>query len=406
MSLRIEIEDNMVLLSYFPEQIGPDNYLKLIEEKESRRIYNTFYVTDKDYYKIDLDDIYFVIGEEEKDYFRIYKHVLSTERDYCFDKTISLSKKDFVAARKTSVIQMLDEMIDTSERTIYIDKNVVSDKDNHICYDEYRRFQKAIPHEAELKKYIWMRAAVVFRGVFTGADRLINNHEKWIDYVEKKVLNNNVYEKNVADLDYLRTLDYRKLIEVRNQLQHFIINCDAYHESTFQKAISEVVRFIFPKYLYAIREIRFKGFDLYEKQPDFVLIDYNGMIDFMEIKKPSVKLINKTLYRNNYSPSHELSGATQQVEKYIACIQRIADEWESSPPKKIMDCLPNTLNIKIINPQGLIIMGDASGFDLYQKKDFELIKRQYKHVAEIITYDDLLNRLDNMINALAPYMKK
>ena len=48
-------------------------------------------------------------------------------------------------------------------------------------------------------------------------------------------------------------------------------------------------------------------------------------------------------------------------------------------------------------------MGDASDFDINQKKDFELIKRQYKHIAEIITYDDLLNRLNNMIIALTPY---
>ena len=167
MSLRIEVENNTVLLSYFPEQIGPDNYLKLIKEKDSRCIYNTFYVTDKDYYKIDLDDIFFIIGEVENDYIRIYKHVLSTERDFCFHKQINLAKKDFVAARKTSVIRMLDKMIDTSEHTIYIDKNVVSNKDNHICYDEYRKFQKAIPHDAELKKYICMRAAVVFKGIFT-----------------------------------------------------------------------------------------------------------------------------------------------------------------------------------------------------------------------------------------------
>lgn len=32
--------------------------------------------------------------------------------------------------------------------------------------------------------------------------------------------------------------------------------------------------------------------------------------------------------------------------------------------------------------------------------DFELIRRQYKHIAEIMTYDDLLQRIDNIIAAL------
>ena len=33
-------------------------------------------------------------------------------------------------------------------------------------------------------------------------------------------------------------------------------------------------------------------------------------------------------------------------------------------------------------------------------KDFELIKRQYKHVADIMTYDDLAQRLRNIIASL------
>ena len=35
-----------------------------------------------------------------------------------------------------------------------------------------------------------------------------------------------------------------------------------------------------------------------------------------------------------------------------------------------------------------------------QKQDFELIKRQYKHVVDIMTYDDLLFRLGNIIKSL------
>ena len=35
-----------------------------------------------------------------------------------------------------------------------------------------------------------------------------------------------------------------------------------------------------------------------------------------------------------------------------------------------------------------------------QQKDFELIKRQYKHVADIMTYDDLAQRLRNIIASL------
>ena len=406
MSLDILTENNKVLLSYYPEQIGvrADSYLESLKEREVMRIYNVFSVSISSFYKIEMDDILFVIGDIEDHYYRINADVLGTQRDYCFERTINLGIKDFVAARKTSILKMLDYLIETEEDVVFIEKKCDFERDNHICYEDYRKFQKAIPHDAELKKYIWMRAATVFKGIFPEADRIIDVHEKWINRVERNLPNNSVYEQNVAELDYYRAFDYEKLIDVRNKLDFFIKNADVYKEGTFQQAISEIVKFIFPKYLYSVREVRFKGIDSNDKQPDFVLIDYNGMIDFMEIKRPSTKLINTIQYRNNFSPSRELSGAAQQIEKYIACINRCAADWEKDVPRKIKASIPQEMEIKIINPHGIIIMGNASGFSKKQKSDFELIKRQYKNVSEIITYDDLLNRLDNMIEALKPYV--
>lgn len=404
MSLEIIIEDEKVLLSYFPEQAGPDGYFKLLKERGVIRVSNVFSVSESDFYKIDMDDIIFIIGVVEDGYYKIKADILGTERDYCFEEKIRLSKKDFVAARKTSILQMFDKLIGTNAKEVYIDKKCFSEADNHISYDDFRKFQKSIPHDAELLKYIWMRSATVFKGIFPEADRRIDIHEKWMGRIERNLPNNQAYESNVAELDYFHALDYKKLIEVRNRLDYFVKNCDAYNESTFQQAIAEIIRFIFPKYLYSVREVRFKGIDSNDKQPDFVLIDYNGMIDFLEIKKPSSKLINSIQYRNNFSPSRELSGTAQQIEKYIACINRCANDWEKDAPKKIKDMIPFDMEIKVINPQGLIIMGDARAFSTSQKRDFELIKRQYKNVSEIITYDDLLNRLDNMIEALRPYV--
>lgn len=405
MAIDILVKNNTVLLSYYPEQAGPDEYLKLLKERKEMKIYNVFSISESLFYEIEMDDILFVIGSVEDGYCRINANVLGTLRDYCFDNEINLGRKDFVAVRKTSIIQMLDRMIMTEEKQVYIDKKCELEFDNHISYKDYRLFAKSIPHDSELNKYIWMRAATVFKGVFPKADDYIENHDKWISRIGHSLPNKSLYERDVAGLDHYRALDYKKLIDIRNKLNHFIDNCDSYNETTFQLAISEIVSFIFPKYLYSVREVRFKGIDSKDKQPDFVLIDYSGMIDFLEIKKPSVKLLNITQYRNNFSPSRELSGAAQQIEKYIACINRCATDWEKEAPKKIRECIPSGMDIKVINPQGMIIMGDAREFSASQKRDFELIKRQYKHVAEIITYDDLLNRLDNMIKALNLKMK-
>ena len=62
--------------------------------------------------------------------------------------------------------------------------------------------------------------------------------------------------------------------------------------------------------------------------------------------------------------------------------------------------LPNGLKTQVVNPQGILLAGRSNEFTDEQKKDFELIKRQYKHVADIMTYDDLAQRLQNIIASL------
>ena len=41
----------------------------------------------------------------------------------------------------------------------------------------------------------------------------------------------------------------------------------------------------------------------------------------------------------------------------------------------------------------MIIMGRDANLTTDQRTDFEVIRRKYRHVVEIMTYDDLLRRL-------------
>ena len=56
--------------------------------------------------------------------------------------------------------------------------------------------------------------------------------------------------------------------------------------------------------------------------------------------------------------------------------------------------------IKITNPSGIIIMGRDDKLSDIQRDDFEVIKRKYKNIIDIITYDDLLKRLKFTIEQL------
>ena len=57
-------------------------------------------------------------------------------------------------------------------------------------------------------------------------------------------------------------------------------------------------------------------------------------------------------------------------------------------------------HFKIINPKSIIIMGHTSNYTQQQKDDFEVIKRKYTNVLDIISYEDLIHRLETIINAL------
>ena len=67
---------------------------------------------------------------------------------------------------------------------------------------------------------------------------------------------------------------------------------------------------------------------------------------------------------------------------------------------KLTELLPEGVVPEIVNPQGILLLGRSVDFNTQQKRDFELIKRQYKHVADIMTYDDLIQRLKNIVSAL------
>ncbi len=81
-----------------------------------------------------------------------------------------------------------------------------------------------------------------------------------------------------------------------------------------------------------------------------------------------------------------------QIEKYIYYLNRWSLEGEFFLSKRYKTQLPEGFEIKIANPNGLIIMGRENNLSSQQKNDFEVVKRKYKNIVDIITYDNLLER--------------
>lgn len=99
-------------------------------------------------------------------------------------------------------------------------------------------------------------------------------------------------------------------------------NDTGHSEKYWQTKICSILQFIYPKYILYKREMQFKGIDDYDKQTDFILVDANGFIDILEIKKPNIQISTKEAsYRNNYVPVRNLSESVQQIEKIFILLK-------------------------------------------------------------------------------------
>ena len=69
--------------------------------------------------------------------------------------------------------------------------------------------------------------------------------------------------------------------------------------------------------------------------------------------------------------------------------------------------LPSAMPIRITNPKAIIILGrdrlpgSQQPLSESQVLDLEVIKRKYANMMDILTYDDLLRRLNNIIASLS-----
>ena len=72
-----------------------------------------------------------------------------------------------------------------------------------------------------------------------------------------------------------------------------ILNDKGITEKVWQSKVQEIVLLLYPKYILCTHEVIFKGVDGYDKRPDFVLVDANGFVDILEIKKSDIQLLTK-----------------------------------------------------------------------------------------------------------------
>lgn len=93
-----------------------------------------------------------------------------------------------------------------------------------------------------------------------------------------------------------------------------------------------------------------------------------------------------------------------QVEKYLFHLNKSGRQGEIKLTNKYKDLLPDGFEINITNPNTILILGREEDLGYEQHRNLEVIKRKYKNVMDIVTYDDLIRRLERIINKFQSHL--
>ena len=200
--------------------------------------------------------------------------------------------------------------------------------------------------------------------------------------------------------------EVQKFEYVHAELESMLRQVDGLSEKDWQTKILDLLLFVFPKYVAILENVHIKDFystlgKATDRYIDLMLVDANGSIDIIEVKKPfSNALLSRHPYRDSHTPRKELVGSVMQAEKYLFHLSKWGHAGEQEIYNKRQGELPAGIELKITNPKAMILLGRDNDFSGNQRFDFEIIRRKYANMLDIMTYDDLLRRVGNIIEMM------
>ncbi len=406
-SIKFDIRKDSIVLIYTPRD-GSNWVLENFKNNESITVKSTFHLNhynlfnkdqlkdfanDKIYEELNLeiDSIEFTIGTLENEYFKFDPEILNINYELYFSKDLYLKEEYFVAKRNISIFSKINNLLSPDIKIVKIGNNL----NDTFTIENFKIMVKNFPNKTELEHYYNARLDVIIKEYIQTKKDSEETYKKYM--LKKPSLKGN----NINDL--FKDYEKDKYTKILDKLNYMLENEATYKEIDWQNEILQIVQLIFPKYIKVFDNVSIKDTDLARtKYLDFMLIDANGNIDIAEIKQPfsNKNIVSNNTYRNNYIPLRELSGSIMQIEKYIYNLTRWGEKGEKKLTEKYINILPKGLEIKITNPSGLIIMGRDKNLTREQSKDFEIIKRKYKNIIDILTYDDLLRRIETKLKAI------
>ena len=387
-SIKVVCEEKCLNIIYSPA-INFDVIEKNIND--GTWIKGTFWVNKTNIVEINQDDesICFTIAKTKENYYLLDREVFGIKHNISIEKKLNISDKWFITYPKTSVIKKIDELLQ-DDLCIVADEN---GEENYLPSRAFLELIEVFPNSYEVKKYVSSRISYLLS---TYVEGVWKNKESYERYLEKKEAN-----LPLSSFPNIKLMGYEMYKKAYDELELMLKNSMSYSEKEWQRRIYEIICVLYPKYIARFREIEVGTDGRHMKTPDFMLVDSAGFVDILEIKKPDgIKVVSTTEYRNNYVASRDLEGAIVQIEKYIYILNHEGEARVKKIQDKVRNHLPSNFRLKVVNPQGILLLGRSNNLTDEQLFDFEIIKRQHKNIVDIMTYDDLLKRFRNKSNKI------
>lgn len=136
------------------------------------------------------------------------------------------------------------------------------------------------------------------------------------------------------------------------------------------------------------------------KYPDLALVDIYGYVDFYELKKSGATLLSYDKSHKTYYWSTEVSKTIAQVSDYLQKAKENSESFSKAVKQETETKKGNGLIVDIVRPKAIIVIGDSKELNTDKKKEhFKNLRESLKDV-EFVLYDELLKRLNNLLDNL------
>ncbi|MBU4509321.1 MAG: DUF4263 domain-containing protein [Gammaproteobacteria bacterium] len=403
LAVEFEISDDELRLVYRPRD-DTSWVRERFERGDELLVKGTFHLTQQDLVEdpenaatndtdgdemswVDDDRLVFAVAIADGEYFRFKPEVLGFETPVLLHRDAQPDWKWFSAERKVSILGVVE--------SLGLARIVIGGPElDAIPTPEYERLISQFPTPHELRRYVQARVGTVVRQYTEptiDAEALLNA------YVDRRTT------ATAPDLEApFRQFDVAKYALALQRLQAMLANEAGTSEVQWQLEIVEIILLLNPRYIKAFTEVRLWDADAATwRRIDILLVDASGNVDVIEIKKPLGKpIMLPARYRDHHLPMRDLIGAMGQVTHYLRHLNRWGQTGETYLTKLLGHQLPAGFKIRIINPSGIVITGRSNTLSDAQRREFEVLRRDSKGVVDIVTYDDLVARLQAVLDQL------